>query len=67
MAETAAVRAAGAAAEGRGGAVPMIPPGGMVGGQGGGGDRRRPDYLYEDDPDAIAGVLPATTPPVLGE
>ena len=45
----------------------MIPPGGMVGGQGGGGDRRRPDYLYEDDPDAIAGALPATTPPVLGE
>ncbi|TDQ62874.1 hypothetical protein EV188_102531 [Actinomycetospora succinea] len=67
-AETVAARAAGAAAaEGRGGAVPMIPPAGMVGGQGGDGQRRRPDYLSEDDPDAIAGVLPATAPPVIGE
>lgn len=44
----------------------MIPPAGMAGGQGGDAARRRPDYLYEDDPDAIAGALPATTPPVLG-
>jgi hypothetical protein len=55
------------AAEGRGGGVPMIPPPGMVGGQGGDGRRGRPDYLTEDDPDAIAGALPATAPPVIGE
>jgi hypothetical protein len=45
----------------------MIPPAGVVGGPGGEGRRGRPDYLREDDPDAIAGVLPAATPPVLGE
>jgi hypothetical protein len=45
----------------------MIPPAGVVGGQGDDGRRGRPDYLTEDDPDAIAGALPATAPPVIGE
>ncbi|PVZ13038.1 hypothetical protein [Actinomycetospora cinnamomea] len=65
-AEVAAARAAGAAAESRG-AVPLIPPPGMVGRQDAYGQHRRPDYLTEDDPDAIAGRLPATAPPVIGE
>jgi hypothetical protein len=38
----------------------------MAGGGARDGARRRPDYLTEDTPDAIAGVLPATAPPVIG-
>ncbi len=46
------------------GMIPFAPMGGMAGG---GGEQvlRRPDYLVEDDRDALLGELPPVAPPVI--